>query len=81
MKKKHHFVVCIENSGYEASLERFKIYQALNDEDPESHGYLRVIDEDGEDYWYPKTWFYPVDLPRPLERVLLSATTEPPSAD
>ncbi|HKZ03534.1 MAG TPA: hypothetical protein VI750_08875 [Pyrinomonadaceae bacterium] len=73
MKKNHRFVVCIQNSGYEASLELFKIYLAIPDDDPESHGYLRVVDEDGEDYWYPSDWFYPVDLPRPLERALLSS--------
>ena len=46
MKKDHHFVVCIQNSGYEASLELFKIYRAIPDTKPESHGYLRVVDED-----------------------------------
>ena len=57
MKKDHHFVVCIQNPGCEASLEILKIYRAIPDEAAEFHGYLRVIDEDGEDYWYPKEWF------------------------
>ena len=72
MKQDHHFVVCIQNPGYEASLELFKIYRAIPDTKPESHGYLRVVDEDGEDYWYPKDWFHAIELPHPVERALLA---------
>jgi len=72
MKKDHHFVVCIENSGYEASLEMFKIYRVIPDAQPESHEYLRVVDEDGEDYWYPKSWFHAIELPRSVEQALLA---------
>ncbi len=75
MKKERHFVVCIQNSGYESSLELFKIYRAIRDEEPESHGYLRVVDEDGEDYWYPKDWFHAIELPRPVERAILAERT------
>ncbi len=75
MRKNHHplFVVCIKNPGHEASLELFKIYRAIPDVEPESHGYLRVVDEDGEDYWYPKDWFCPVDLPPTIKRAILLA--------
>lgn len=72
MKQDHHFVVCIQNSGYEASLELFKIYRAIPDTKPESHGYLRVVDEDGEDYWYPQDWFHAIELPHPVERAFLA---------
>ena len=47
-------VVCIDNDGYPASLERRKIYVALRDPAAEKHGLLRVVDESGEDYLYPK---------------------------
>lgn len=72
MKKRNHFVVCIQNSGYEASLELFKIYQAIPDNEPESHGYLRVVDEEAEDYWYPKEWFQPIVLPPTIEEAILA---------
>ncbi len=72
MKKDHHFVVCIENSGCAASLELFKIYRVIPDAEPQSHEYLRVVDEDGEDYWYPKNWFHTIELPHPVERALLA---------
>lgn len=72
MKKQYHFVVCVNNSGYEPSLELFKIYRAIPDEEPDSHGFLRVVDEDGEDYWYPKDWFHAITLPPSIERAILA---------
>lgn len=49
-------VVCIDNQGNEASLEQWKIYQALPDEEAERHDEIRVIDEEGEDYLYPSVF-------------------------
>jgi hypothetical protein len=46
------FAVCIKNTGYEASLERNKIYVVIPDEDAEREGDLRVVDESGEDYLF-----------------------------
>ena len=42
------FVVCLENDGYEVSLERRKIYRVLPDSDAAKHRLIRVIDESGE---------------------------------
>ena len=42
-----------KNSGYPASLERWKIYQVLPDADAEEYGQVRVVDESGEDYLFP----------------------------
>ena len=55
--KKKRFVVCVRNTGYPASLELRKIYQALPDADAEAHSLVRVIDESGEDYLYPEKFF------------------------
>jgi hypothetical protein len=46
-------VVCIDNKGYAASLEKRKIYITLRDTEAEKHGLLRIVDESGEDYLYP----------------------------
>jgi hypothetical protein len=51
------FYVCINNEGYEASLERRKIYSALEDAPARRRGQLRIIDESGEDYLYPAKRF------------------------
>jgi hypothetical protein len=68
------FAVCINNSEYPASLELHKIYRVLPDEDAESDGDLRVIDESGEDYLYPADYFMMLELPREVQRALLQAT-------
>jgi len=67
---KKNFVICVRNTGYEASLEKFKIYQVLKDQQATKTTQLRVIDESGEDYLYPNAYFMPIDLPKPLEEVL-----------
>lgn len=71
--RKKRFVVCVRNTGYPASLELRKIYQAVPDPDAEAHGLIRVIDESGEDYLYPGRFFIPVDLPQPLQHALRRA--------
>ncbi len=60
---KKHFMICVENRGYEASLEIRKIYEVLTDREAEKHHQVRVIDESGEDYLYPEKYFAPVRLP------------------
>src|ERR1700737_2499959 len=55
--------ICLDNAGYEASLERLKIYVALPDAKAERTGYLRIIDESGEDYLYPSQRFAAAELP------------------
>jgi hypothetical protein len=53
-------VVCTDNKGCAASLEKRKIYIALGDAVAEKHGLLRIIDDSGEDYLYPKKSFRPI---------------------
>lgn len=60
----HHFVICANNTGLEASLELRKIYEVLVDSDTERHGQIRVIDESGEDYLFPASRFIAVELPQ-----------------
>lgn len=72
-KQKVQFAVCINNEGYPASLEVGKLYRILPDDKAASHGYLRVVDESGEDYAYAADRFFPIEVSQPLEAVLLSA--------
>lgn len=71
MATPRHFVVCIQNEGYEESLEPRKIYEVLEDRLAEERGFLRVVDEDGESYLYPKGWFVPIQLPHEVEDTFL----------
>lgn len=64
-KSRHpQFVVCVNNSGYPASLELHKLYRALPDPSAAEDGDVRVIDESGEDYLYPAEYFVAVEVPR-----------------
>ena len=74
-KSRARFAVCIKNKGYEASLDIGKLYRVIPDQEAERHGYLRIVDESGEDYGYAATRFIAIDVPRPLERVLLKTAS------
>ncbi|MEK7794356.1 MAG: hypothetical protein AAB353_07490 [Candidatus Hydrogenedentota bacterium] len=71
--KEHSFVICICNEDYPASLEKRKVYEVLPDAGAAKLDQLRVIDESGEDYLYPKEYFVPVKLPKAAERALVNA--------
>jgi hypothetical protein len=73
-KASRRFVVCLKNDGYEASLERNKLYVMIPDSRAEADGLLRVIDEDAEDYLYPAGWFVAIEVPKVVERALLKAS-------
>lgn len=64
------YVVCVENQDVEASLERWKIYRAIADEEALSHNMIRVVDESGEDYLFPTAYFAPIDLPKKVEQAM-----------
>jgi hypothetical protein len=63
--------ICLDNGGYEVSLERLKIYIALPDVKAERGGFLRIIDESGEDYLYPSQRFVAAELPVSTRRAVL----------
>jgi len=65
------FAVCIKNKGYEASLEKGKLYRVLPHREAEAHGYLRIIDESGEDYEHAASRFFAIALPKPLKKALM----------
>ena len=72
-KKSQDLVVCISNEGYAVSLEKRKIYLALHDEQAEKRGLIRVVDESGEDYLYPKSFFRSIALPQAVKKAVLAA--------
>ena len=78
-KRSTTFAVCIDNTGYPASLEAGKLYEVVPDAAAAKHGLIRVIDESGEDYGYSAERFFILAVPHTLERVLkgISATRQP----
>lgn len=72
-KKEELFALCVENKDCE-DLEKRKIYRIIPDEEASKEGYLRVVDESGEDYLYPESYFIIVQLPREAEKAMRAST-------
>lgn len=70
MNEAKHFAICIHNGEYAGTLELRKVYEVLDDASAEKRNYVRVIDESGEDYLYPRSWFVPVAVPAGTEQLL-----------
>ena len=70
------FAVCLNNNGYPASLEVGKLYRVIPDEQAAAEGYLRVVDESGEDYAFATNRFHLVQLPAAVEEALLANGTD-----
>jgi len=64
------FGVCTDNRGYPASLEVGKLYPVIPDAEAAKHGYIRVIDESGEDYGYSAERFFVLTVPEALAKAL-----------
>ena len=76
MKEPHpnsRFALCVENKDCE-DIERRKIYMVVSDEDAEKDGYFRVVDESGEDYLYPASYFILVELPVDAQEAMRAAS-------
>jgi hypothetical protein len=68
-KLERRFAICITDT--EPDLVPRKIYEVLPDESADKSKYLRVVDESGEDYLYPASYFAFVELPHATERAIL----------
>jgi hypothetical protein len=66
-------LICVENKGYRASLEKRKVYVSIPDAGALKHGQVRVVDESGEDYLYPKSLFLPITVSASLRKAILKA--------
>ncbi len=74
MKNEYHFAICVQNEGYLASLELWKVYRVLPDKRAAKDQLIRVIDESGEDYLFDQSWFVPIKLPAAAKEAILAAS-------
>jgi hypothetical protein len=76
MSKNHNgqskFVVCIASDDPDLVTPR-RIYRVLPDENAAKSNYIRVIDNEGEDYLYPAKYFLSIELPRKIELAMMRA--------
>lgn len=67
------FAVCIQTDDADLVTPRM-IYQILPDESAAKSNYIRVVDNEGEDYLYPADYFIFIDFPRDVQQALLRAS-------
>lgn len=72
MNNTKNYALCIDNSGYEASLILKKVYEVLVDKEAAQDDLIRIVDESGEDYLYHQSHFILVAFPQEVEQVLAS---------
>ena len=68
--RRGEFAVCIENGEYEADLIVGKLYRVVKPQRNDRSSDIRVVDESGEDYLFPRGWFVPVELPLKVRKAL-----------
>ena len=66
------FALCIDNSGYQASLIPGKVYRILPDPRAALDDLVRIVDESGEDYLYHKSLFVFVDFPPAVKKKIIA---------
>ena len=64
-------MLCVKSAGCDDLVER-KVYDALPDAKAQAEGFLRVIDESGEDYLYPADLFVPIEVPSAAKEAFAS---------
>ncbi|MGH9801248.1 MAG: hypothetical protein ACRD82_12855 [Blastocatellia bacterium] len=72
-KKPKPFALCLREDQQGESLTIGKVYPVIADPKAESHGYVRIVDDSGEDYLYSNSFFVFVELPMAAEEALLEA--------
>ena len=66
------YLLCITNS--EPDLQKGKLYKVVRDQSATKSKHVRVVDDSGEDYLYPETFFLPIELPQQAKRALSHAS-------
>ena len=68
-RRQPRFALCVRNDECE-DLELRKVYVVVSDRRAAREGYVRIVDESGEDYLYPASYFVRVRLPRTAHRAV-----------
>lgn len=68
----HKFAVCL-HAEEETTLTPRRIYRVLHDESAASSNYLRLIDDESEEYLYPANLFVLVEFAPSVEHAILEA--------
>ncbi|MBA3601842.1 MAG: hypothetical protein H0W45_11550 [Acidobacteria bacterium] len=63
------YALCLNNADYEMSLDVRKVYPIIEPEENNTvEGFIRIIDESGEDYLYSDKRFAVINLSPQIEK-------------
>jgi len=68
------FMLCVNNEAYPVSLELRKVYKTIPDASANEKGFVRIVDESGEDYLFPERCFVPIELPQAARKAFVAAS-------
>ncbi len=68
------YVICIKNDEYDVDLSLGKVYRVIADHVGEARGFVRIVDESGEDYLYPSDFFLPIAVSKTIQKALAKAS-------
>jgi len=57
------FAICIRGDADHDDVIVGKVYRVMRPKRNDRASDIRVFDESGDDYLYPRAWFVPVELP------------------
>ncbi len=69
------FVICVNNESNPIHLTMHKVYRVLPSAKADKHGLIRLIDDSGEDYYYPVPMFRPIELPAEVQEMFVTAAS------
>jgi hypothetical protein len=72
-QSKKQLAVCIRTDDPDLLTPR-RIYEIMPDRDAAKSRYLRVIDNEGEDYLYPASYFVFVEFPPAIRQAIAKAS-------
>ncbi len=64
------FALCVDNTGYQASLIPGKVYRVIPDSRAAKDELVRIVDESGEGYLFHMDHFVFVDFPVAVKKRL-----------
>ena len=72
---KQKFLLCVNNIGYELSLELHKLYEQIPGKEAASYQQVRIVGESGEGYLYPADYLGPITIPAETRNKILLKST------
>jgi len=69
IKMNDQFVICMNNESNPIHLTLHKVYRVTQSSKADKLGLIRLVDDSGEDYFYPAPMFRPIELSAEVQKM------------